>query len=162
MRDNYYDTAQICLNGHVINTYASSFPESNEKHCGECGALTITGCVDCKAPIRGYYHVVGVFAADHYHKPSYCYNCGKPYPWTKASLDAAQELADELEHLNAEERQQLKDSLPDLLKDTPRTAVAETRFKKLMKKAGAEAFNAMRSILIDIVSEAVRKSVFGS
>ncbi len=162
MRDNYYDTAQICLNGHVINSFALSSPESNQKHCAECGVPTITACVDCKSLIRGYYHVAGVFAADHYHKPSYCYDCGKPYPWTKASLDAAQELTDELEQLNAEERQQLKDSLPDLLKDTPRTAVAELRFKKLMKKAGAEAFNAMRSILIDIVSEAVRKSVFGS
>jgi hypothetical protein len=71
------------------------------------------------------------------------------------------ELADELGGLNAEEREQLKNSFPDLVKNTPKTAVAETRFKKLMKKAGSEAYDGMKSILVDVVSEAVKKPVFG-
>lgn len=161
MSDSYYDTAQICLNGHVINTMSSSSPQSNQKHCDECGAQTITACPDCNIPIRGYCHVPGVLAFFDYKKPGYCYNCGEPYPWTIASLEAAQELADELDNLSADERQQLKDSFPDLVKSTPRTVVAETRFKKLIKKAGAEAYGGMKSILIDVVSEAVKKSVFG-
>lgn len=161
MSDSYYDTAQICLNGHVINTMATSSPQSNQKHCAACGAQTITACPDCNSSIRGYYHVPGVIGFFDYNKPSYCYNCGKPYPWTVASLEAARELADELEKLSAEERQQLKDSFPDLVKNTPKTVVAETRFKKLMKKAGAEGYDGMKSILIDVVSEAVKKSVFG-
>ncbi len=162
MSDSYYDTAQICLNGHVINTMATSSPQSNQKHCAECGAQTIAACPDCNTPIRGYYHVPGVIGIFDYNKPSYCYSCGKPYPWTVASLEAARELADELEKLSAEERQQLKDSFPDLVKNTPKTVVAETRFKKLMKKAGSEAYDGMKSILIDVVSEAVKKSVFGA
>jgi hypothetical protein len=161
MGDSYYDTAQICLNGHVINTMAASSPQSNQKYCAECGAQTITVCPECNSPLRGYYHVPGVIGFFDYNKPSYCHNCGKPYPWTIASLEAARELADELEKLSAEERQQLKDSFPDLVKNTPKTVVAETRFKKLMKKAGAEAYDGMKSILIDVVSEAVKKSVFG-
>lgn len=43
---------------------------------------------------------------------------------------------------------------------TPST-VAETRFKKLMKKVGSEAYDGMKSILDDVVSETVKKSVFG-
>lgn len=97
-----------------------------------------------------------------YDKPAYCYNCGKPFPWTVSGLEAAFELADELEGLSQEEKQQLKDSIPDLVRNTPQTIVAETRFKKLMKKAGAEAYDGMKSMLVDVVSEAVKKSIFGS
>src|SRR5690606_24440218 len=120
MSDSFYDTAQICLNGHVINTMAASSPQSNQKHCAECGAQTITVCPDCNSPIRGYYHVPGVFGFFDFNRPGYCHNCGKPYPWTVASLEAARDLADELETLNAEERQQLKDSFPDLVRSTPK------------------------------------------
>lgn len=44
---------------------------------------------------------------------------------------------------------------------TPRTAVAESRFKRLVKKAGADAYEGMRSILVEVVSESVKKSLFG-
>lgn len=161
MSDSYYDTAQICLNGHVINNMATTYPLSNQKYCTECGAQTITACPDCVSPIRGGYFVPGFIGLDHYIKPSYCHNCGKPYPWTVASLEAARELADELDILSKEEQQQLKDTFPDLTKNTPKTVVAETRFRKLMKKAGGEAYEGMKSILIDVLSEAAKKSVFG-
>jgi hypothetical protein len=118
-------------------------------------------CPGCSTVIRGYYNVPGVIVFFDYSKPSYCYNCGKPFPWTAASLEAASELVDDLEALSQEEKQQLKESFPDLVRDTPRTAVAEGRFKRLTKKAGAEAVGAMRSILVDVVSEAVKKSIFG-
>lgn len=162
MSDSYYDTAQICLNGHIINTMAASSPQSNQKYCADCGAQTLTECPGCNLPIRGHSNVPEVFGFFDYDKPNYCHNCGKPYPWTVTSLEAARELADELENLSFEERQQLKDSFPDLVKATPKTVVAETRFKKLMKKAGSDAYDGMKSILVDVVSEAVKKSVFGS
>ncbi|MGB3730164.1 MAG: DUF2321 domain-containing protein, partial [Thermodesulfobacteriota bacterium] len=43
----------------------------------------------------------------------------------------------------------------------PRTKLAETRFKKIMMKTGKESLDAMKSILIDIVSETIKKSLFG-
>jgi len=159
MSDSYYDTAQICMNGHVVNTTAATSPQSNQKHCSDCGAQTIMACPSCNVPIRGYYHY-GSPSFSGYHKPSYCYNCGTAFPWTVSSLEAARELADEFDTLTQEEKEQLKNSFPDLVKNTSRTTVAETRFKKLMKKAGSEAYDGMKSILIDVVSEAVKKSVF--
>ena len=161
MNDSYYDTAQICTNGHVVNSMAATSPQSNQKHCAECGEKTIMSCPSCNTAIRGYCHVPGVIGFFDYHKPSYCHNCGGAFPWTVSSIEAAAELADELDALTAEEKEQLKSSFPDLVKNTPKTIVAETRFKKLMKKAGAEAYDGMKSILIDVVSEAVKKSVFG-
>jgi len=42
-----YHLAQICKNGHVINTCADIHPERNQKYCEKCGALTITHCENC-------------------------------------------------------------------------------------------------------------------
>ena len=56
MNDSWYDTAQICTNGHVVNSMSKSHPEHNRKFCDKCGAPTITNCQNCKAPIRGHYH----------------------------------------------------------------------------------------------------------
>lgn len=162
MSDSYYDTAQICLNGHVTNSMAASYPQSNQKYCALCGAQTITACPNCNVAIRGDYHVPGVIGFFDYNKPAYCYNCGVAFPWTESSLKAANELADELDSLSQEERQLLKDSFPDLVRDTPKTPVAETRFRRLIKKAGAEAYDGMKAVLVDVVSEAVKKSVFGA
>ena len=100
MSDSYYDTAQICLNGHVVSEFASSQPQSNQKFCAQCGLETIVACPSCSTAIRGYYNVPGVIGFFDYSKPSYCYNCGKPFPWTAASLEAASELVDDLEALS--------------------------------------------------------------
>jgi len=162
MSESYYDTAQICLNGHVITTMLDFSPQSAQKHCTICGSPTITACLECNAKIRGYYNVPGVIGFFDYDEPSFCYNCGKPYPWTISGLKAASELADELDGLSQDEKKQLKDSFPDLVSNTPQTVVSETRFKKLMKKAGSEAYSSMKSILLDIVTEAVKKSIFGT
>jgi hypothetical protein len=161
MSDNYYDIAQICRNGHVITSMAQSSPQRKQKFCSKCGEETVTTCDSCGAPIRGDYHVPGVVGVFDYQAPAYCYNCGSPYSWTERGIEAASALADELEGLTDEEKAQLKSSLLDLVKNSARTTVAETKFKKLMKKAGSEAYAGMKEILINVVSEAVRKSLFG-
>ena len=93
--------------------------------------------------------------------------CGKKQelPWILGTVAISRFLCNSniwIFHLQflLEEKQQLKESFPDLVRDTPRTAVAEGRFKRLTKKAGTEAVGAMRSILVDVVSEAVKKSIF--
>ena len=161
MGDSYYDVAQICLNGHVVNSMARDYPKSNQDYCSDCGEKTITNCPSCNESIRGYYHVPGVLGGFDYSAPSYCYNCGNPFPWTVSGIEAASELADELIGLTDEEKAQLKLSLPELVKNGPKTVVAESRFKRIMKKAGKESFEGMKSILTDIVSETVKKSLFG-
>lgn len=161
MSNSYYDVAQICMNGHVINSMASDYPQSNQAFCSDCGEKTITTCPSCNTNIRGKYHVPAVISFSSFNPPSYCFNCGKPFPWTITRLEAAGELADELDELSEEEKEALKKSLPELVKNGPKTVVAETRFKKIIKKAGSEAYEGMKAILIDVVSEAVKKSVFG-
>jgi len=80
----WHDTAQICLNGHVVNDSVRSSPEFNQKYCKQCGASTIIACQKCKKDIPGYYDVPGitVIGGGIMGAPPYCQNCGAPYPWT--------------------------------------------------------------------------------
>jgi hypothetical protein len=94
--------------------------------------------------------------------PGYCTKCGKPYPWTTATIAAATELADELEGLADEDRVTLKENVSDLLTDTPRTEVAATKVRKVLKRIGPAAFEAIRAVLINVVTEAVKRNLFPS
>jgi len=180
MTDGWYDTAQICIKGHVINSMSRSHPEHNKKYCDKCGAETITNCQNCNTPIRGYYHEAhGAYeeldtmvneilnplseTMIDYSKPrSFCHECGKPYPWTEAKIEAAKELSDELDGLNAEERNILKKSLDDIIIDTPQTPVAATRFKKIAAKVGGIAAKQLRELVVDIASETAKKIILES
>jgi len=128
----YYDYALICTNGHVVNSASSRRPHYNTKFCELCGAPTTNACESCRTGIRGALcnedGVVGGLASDG-PPPAFCGGCSKPYPWTRAALDAAREMAADLVSLTEEERATLAKSLPDLVSDSPRTAVAASRFR---------------------------------
>ena len=94
--------------------------------------------------------------------PIFCPDCGKPYPWTEAKLKAAKELTDLLEELEPEEREILKKSFNDIVRDTPQTTVAATRFKRLAAKAGKVAADGLKDILVDIASETAKKLIWSS
>jgi hypothetical protein len=56
-------------------------------------------------------------------------------------------LADGLEALSDDEKEELKMDIDDMVKDTPRTTVAAQKVKKLLEKAGGETpamFKAVR------------------
>ena len=157
---SWYDIAQICLDGHVINECVKDKPERNEPFCPQCGAQTIKECQVCHAPIPGYYHVPGrTFLIGSFARPKFCSACGHAYPWTERALEAARELAGELEGLSDEDKTVLKESIDELVRDSQRTEVAAVRFKRLIAKARGQAVVALRQILIDIVSEVVKKKL---
>lgn len=64
--------------------------------------------------------------------------CGLAYPWMDKRLHAAKELTEELDELSDEEKDKLKASLDDLVRDTPQTEVAATRSKKILHKVGKD------------------------
>lgn len=163
MRSSWYDTAQVCVNGHAVNDMVRAAPQLNRDFCSQCGAPTITTCQQCEAPIQGEYHVEGVFdfSGFEYSPPSFCHKCGAAYPWTEAKLQAARELADELDELSPDEIEVLKGSLDDLVADTPRTTLAATRFKKLVAKVGPAVADGFKEILTDVVSESAKKMIWG-
>lgn len=161
MSGSWYDVAQICQNGHVVNNTVRKYPQHNKKFCDKCGAPTLTQCQSCNTEIQGEYHVDGVVSFSDYILPLFCHNCGKPYPWTEIRIKAAQELVQELD-ISGEDKQILVESISEIVKNTPRTSVSATNFKRIVSKAGIQVGIAFRDILVDIVSETAKKMIWPS
>ena len=153
-----YDVAQICENGHVISHGLKKQPAASRKFCEECGAPTLSACPQCEAHIPGDYIAPNYYSTS-YPRPSFCGECGTPYPWTRKAVDEFKGLAALVEGLDAEEREQLAATVDDLVADSPRTEGAVVRLKLLVPKLGGEAWGAMKAILINVATEAAKKQM---
>jgi hypothetical protein len=158
---SWWDIAQICLNGHTVNQQVVAERDHNQAFCERCRKATVMAYRHCRTAIRGAYHVPGTYVIDAVALPSYCLGCGRAYPWTEKQVQAAKVLAGELEHLKPQERDALKRTIDDLLTETPRTQLAVIRFKRLMSKAGPDAGITLREMLVNVLSEAVRRAIWG-
>jgi hypothetical protein len=158
-----YRVAQICPNGHVATTAADQNPELREAFCSQCGDATIMQCPKCNASIRGDYHVEGIFGfGGDYQPPAFCHNCGNAFPWTERKIASAVELVEVGADLPAEELAQFRADLTELTKDSPKTQVASLRFKKVMGKVGNSVASGVRDIVVDVLSEAAKKAIWGA
>src|SRR5258708_3342166 len=155
----YYDTAQVCLNGHVITDRYRSYSEFQKSFCDKCGQATIVQCPSCKRDIQGEYVVEGVIGFGGEPKaPSYCHSCGKPYPWTAAKINAAQAMADEIDELSDADKILLKTSIAQIAVDSPMSEVAVVRIKKILPKIAKGLGDVLRKLIIDVASETIKKS----
>lgn len=135
----YYETAQICVNGHLITSRLNSSPEFSKMYCPECGAKTISTCPACGCPIQGEYTVESVFALGFdFPVPSYCHNCGKPYPWIEKSLKAAEEEIKSNLNLSVQEQADLISELPELISETPRTTLSAKKIGQYLAKFSSD------------------------
>jgi hypothetical protein len=91
--------------------------------------------------------------------PSYCCDCGQPFPWTETALQAACEFADELDALSAEEKADLKATVPDLVSDNSRTPLAVSRLRKLFSKIGKPATQSFLQILVSVLTEEAKRQL---
>ena len=155
-----YGVAQICINGHLIKSGVAPSPEKD--FCKKCGAETITSCGACGAFIRGGLRHVrnGEEYVDALSRiPAFCEKCGQPYPWTESRIDAARDLADQLE-LDIPDRTLLEKSIEELIRDTPKAPAEAIRFKTIVGKAQPWVLGAFREILFSSISDAVRKLIW--
>lgn len=132
----------ICENGDIIE---SSSTYCDMKYCEKCSAPVISACPQCGTPIRG--HEEGV--SGYYHIPSYCRECGSPYPWTEKAIQSAACLLAEDENITAEECNRLIEILPDAMTETPRTNLAAVRIRKALKILGTFAADGLRQFVLD-------------
>ncbi len=154
----FYHTAQVCKNGHWINLKADTKPEHNKNFCSLCGAETISACPSCSAKIHGRYEEPNVLYGN-FHPPvdKYCYNCGKPYPWTQSALLAATALIYEEENLSDDLKDQTVASLNDIITETPQTTLAAVRLKKCLSSVGKFTADGIRQFAVDFGCELARK-----
>ncbi len=156
-----YDVAQVCPNGHVANSTCQLLPGLTKTFCERCGEKTIVACPDCRAPIRGEY-TGGDFYTIGYSLPAFCHNCGHAFPWTVRAMQVAIDLATESGKLTDLEQKQFTESVHEVTRDTPRTQVAASRMKRILEKAGKATADAVRDVLVDVTSEAVKKVIWPS
>ena len=157
----YEETAQICINGHVITSGIESSKSSMQEFCEDCGKPTIIKCPDCNSPIRGSYRSPNVVLLVDYDVPKFCNKCGRPFPWTKAKLDAARELVEFEDKINTKEKELLKNSLDDIIAENPKTKVAAIKYKHTLAKLGQETAKALRDIAVDVACSTAKKILLG-
>lgn len=174
----YFDTAQICENGHVITIHHKSLPVESKKFCPTCNAKTISKCPNCNAELQGCYHAdterlvsynyitpgqekysyatVCLTDFQNYTVPAYCYNCGEPYPWTSKFFEAANEMVDMFDDLTQEQKQTLKSTFPDLVVESPNSQLAALKASKIIN--GLQEFG--KDIFINLLSENIIPTLF--
>ncbi|RKJ20108.1 DUF2321 domain-containing protein [Butyricicoccus sp. 1XD8-22] len=150
-----YNSATICLNGHVISSTRFDYTS----YCDKCGNKSISICPSCNTVIRGAYE--NEIAIDfHYQAPSFCYSCGNPFPWIETLINNAVELIALDDNLSEENKAIIKSALPDLIVETPTTPLAAAKYKKFVPKAAKYIQDGLRNLLVDVASEAVKKSLW--
>jgi hypothetical protein len=154
----YYENATICINGHVISSSKAEYTQ----FCDICGKSTISYCSGCSTPIRGDYEVPGIAVVGfNYPRPSYCYKCGNAFPWTEQLLNNAVELISLDEKLSETDKEIIKYAFPDLIVETPSSPVAIAKYKKLIPRAASYVQDGLKNLLVDVVSESIKKSIWG-
>ena len=155
----YYTNATICKNGHTVN----SSKKVQDKYCYHCGAETISECPHCNIDIRGDYEVPNVFVVgDKYDVPKYCFNCGKPFPWTEQAISNMEQIILENSELSLQDNERLIESLPHAMAETPSTSLAATRIKKALINAGTFTADALRQFVIDFGCEMLKNYIMNS
>lgn len=153
IKEGWWDVAQICENGHVINATMKEQPGLKAKFCPRCSARTIVTCQVCGADTRGQFHASGIDL--EFTRTAFCHSCGAAYPWTE-SLQELKALAHEARRLNPSEQEELAGCFDDLIKETSKTQAAMDTLKRCLPRVGKEIALEMRIILVKLATEAVK------
>ena len=156
--DQGYDVAQICLNGHVVNSYTKTEPTRNSNFCSACGKATTTKCTSCNHEIRGHSLDYGYL----YDAPSYCLECGAAYPWTSLKIQTLLELIRETDGISDDNKTKLIESTDDIIIDTPKTKLASNRFKLILNKITPEQRQSVKNVAFDLVCQTAKNLIWGS
>ncbi|MGH9595508.1 MAG: DUF2321 domain-containing protein [Edaphobacter sp.] len=158
--------ALYCANGHYIGIVLpnrfqigpndrqilmrgeDSFPQKFQPFCTECGDKNISACHNCRTNIVPD----GI-------RPSYCGGCGKPFPWTERALVAANDYTNEIDGLSNEDKIALKGTFIELTINTPQSAVAATRFKRIVKTIAPAGRDVLTKIIVDVASQAAKAAM---
>jgi hypothetical protein len=161
-REMEYDVMEVCLNGHKITGSVKSEPFRHENFCKECGEKTISACQSCNSAMRGDRHIRGnrhfagqTISAD---LPRYCIECGSAYPWQVAGVENFKQILRESQ-LGVEDLQEAEATLPDIVRNTPKTESSSLKLKRIMGKVGKPIYDVAIKVITDIASESAKKTL---
>lgn len=142
---------QICKNGH-LDKIVDGFTKPTRPFCSQCGEQILSNCPNC-------CHYITTLISDDIKVPNYCFNCGNAFPWTQNLIDNAVEIISLDEELSENQKEIIKNAIPDLIIESSSTPVAQAKYKKYMSRAAEYVQEGTRNLLIDVVSETVKKSI---
>ena len=130
-----YNTQQVCESGHQITPGIEVYPEKMETFCQKCGDPTLTACPSCETPIRGFPRQVRRDTLESIVTvPSYCHECGQPYPWTKKEIV---QTFIEFGNLEEEEKATIEQDVENIAKDGAEAELSAHRIKRIWEKGKA-------------------------
>ena len=153
-----YDTAQICLNGHVTNPHHDTRPGASHNFCPDCGAATVTECPIC----RGWLPGLPFNLSAHMTAPAFCTECGKAYPWHHKRVEAAKQYVDELTELDQNERLLVRASIDDLAAASPSIDTAALRVKRAVAKLPGPAAKTLVKLITEAAVSEAAKAALGA
>jgi hypothetical protein len=148
-----FHAGHICRKGHVHSTDGKN-PLAEGEHCQLCGNAVITACPCCEAPIRGQ----DLWLKHEYVRPSFCYKCGRPYPWQEERLDTARELLYHDDKLTLDDRTKLWELLKDVMSNpTDDLVPAKRRLIDFnLAKAGQVTKDVLTELIVKTIAEIVK------
>jgi len=137
------DVQQVCENGHMITGPYGSKPKEQQKYCKKCGEKTIIACPNCGKEIQCDRQVIkndwGAASVPNV-VPSYCPDCGEPYPWTSNKITAAIHNLMEFGDLNDEEKKTIEQDVENIAKDAPEAELSARRIKRIWERGKVVAY----------------------
>jgi len=156
-----YDVQQVCENGHKITGCYSIRPEDRQDFCKHCGAKTIVACPNCGNKIQGDQLGEGWDGTPEPVKwvfvPSYCPNCGEPYPWTQKKITAAIQNLVEFGDLNEEEKKTIEQDVENIAKDVPEAELSARRIKRIWERGKSVGYE----VIMEFASRTATKILKG-
>lgn len=150
------ETAQVCLNGHLITARAVSQPESRRERCPHCNEVTISECLACNAAIPGWQPGAAVYGARKaYRVPNFCANCNQSHPWLLRTLRDVSRTYRKLP-LTLEENAVLKADLLHLVIETQRSILAARRTRETVEGLDPASWEHLRWLLCERLCDTAR------
>jgi hypothetical protein len=165
--DEQYAIQQVCENGHQITgcykvdmlTSMLNTKKEPKEFCESCGAATLIACPSCDTKIQGDKLKDNYGKRDtlkHSVVPSYCLNCGKPYPWTENKIVTAIQMFAEFGDLNDEEKKTIKEDINNIAKDIPQARLSAMRLKPICQRYGKVAYDVLMEFASKTTAEILK------
>ncbi len=153
-----YEVQQVCEDGHRITDCYNSSPEKRKKFCEKCGKVTLTACPGCRVEIQGpqidaRFDPQRRTLETQVSVPSYCPNCGEPYPWTQNRIAKALQTFTEFGDLNEEEKKTIEQDIENIAKDVPGTELSAMRIKQIWDKCSRAGY----AVIMEFASHTAAK-----
>jgi hypothetical protein len=155
-----YDIQQVCENGHQITGCYDIGESERQEFCQKCGAPTIIACPICNDKIQGDRlgeNLTGWDSIERSVVPSYCSNCGKPYPWTENKIVTAIQMFAEFGNLDDKEKDTIEQDIKNIAKDIPQAELSAMRIKRVWEKYSPVAYN----VIMEFASKTAAKILKG-